>query len=295
MIGALASGAGGGNQLLDIRPRDDGDGGPGPGLGCWAFHSDSLASLRRRCEEQEQRPRQPSCLDLVRAARGLQPDMHLRPLVREAVLAALETRCSPQPAGLQAQLRPYQLEGFRWLVANAENGIGCILADDMGLGKTVQTVALLLHMKAAGRLDLRPALIVSPFSVMSCWEREVASKAPQLQRHVYHGPDRALEEGAFDAPGVDVVLTTYQMLQRDQERLCAPGAPRFACIVLDEAQAIKNAGSLTTLAAKEVARASGGECARIALSGTPIENKLREFYSILDFLNPGQIIVVIIL
>jgi superfamily II DNA or RNA helicase len=176
------------------------------------------------------------------------------------------------PAGLDAELRPYQHDGFVWLSRLTHWGAGACLADDMGLGKTLQTLALVLAEAPRG-----PALIVAPLSVCSNWLEEMARFAPTLNARLFAGSDRErmLEElGPFD-----VLVTSYGLLQQDIERF---EKRRFRVLVLDEAQAIKNA---STLRARSAMRLVGD--IRVALTGTPIENHLGELWSIMSFLNPG--------
>lgn len=175
------------------------------------------------------------------------------------------------PPALQASLRPYQADGFVWLVRRTSAGFGVVLADDMGLGKTLQTLALLLHRMADG-----PALVVAPTSVVANWVAEAARFAPGL-RVRDHATER--EAALVDlAPG-DVVLTSYGLLLRDIEAF-TPTA--WGTLVLDEAQALKNAA---TQRAKAVAELQAG--ARLALSGTPVENRLADLWSLMNLLNPG--------
>jgi SNF2 family DNA or RNA helicase len=177
----------------------------------------------------------------------------------------------PTPAGFEGELRPYQIRGFSWLAFLDSLGLGACLADDMGLGKTVQLLALLLHHRAG------PALLICPLSVLGNWQREAARFAPGLRVRVLHGAGR--DDPALLAAGADVVLTTYATAVRDADALAAISWDR---VVLDEAQHIKNSGAA---AAKAVRRFPARN--RIALTGTPVENRLAELWSILDFVNPG--------
>jgi SNF2 family DNA or RNA helicase len=180
------------------------------------------------------------------------------------------------PRGLAAQLRPYQLQGVAWLQFLREYSIGGILADDMGLGKTIQALAHILIEKEAGRLD-RPALVITPTSVVPNWKAEAARFAPGLRVHVSHGLKR---RDSFDRlAGSDLVLTTYPLLARDREALVAQP---FHLIVLDEAQQIKNA---KTQSARVVTQLSARH--RLCLTGTPLENHLGELWSLFHFLMPG--------
>ncbi|PNY82439.1 DEAD/DEAH box helicase [Deinococcus koreensis] len=180
------------------------------------------------------------------------------------------------PAGLRAELRPYQLQGVAWLQFLREYDMGGILADDMGLGKTIMALAHLLIEKASGRAD-RPSLVIAPTSVIGNWQAEATRFAPSLRVLTLHGKDR---KALFERiPEHDLILSTYPLLPRDLEEL---GAYGYHLVILDEAQNIKNA---KTAAAK----AAGSLHARhrLALTGTPLENHLGELWSQFNFLAPG--------
>ncbi|MGI5182805.1 SNF2-related protein [Dactylosporangium sp. CA-152071] len=176
------------------------------------------------------------------------------------------------PASLATTLRPYQRKGLSWLAFLDGLGVGALLADDMGLGKTVQVLALEALLRERGARP--PTLIVCPLSVLGNWRREIGRFTPGLRVAVHHGTERAADE--LDA---DLVLTTYQVATRDVDRLAARDWDR---IVLDEAQHVKNS---TSAAARAVRRIPARH--RVALTGTPVENRLTELWSIADFLNPG--------
>ncbi|WP_327095717.1 DEAD/DEAH box helicase [Nocardia vinacea] len=182
------------------------------------------------------------------------------------------------PVGLKAQLRPYQERGLAWLATMSRYGVGGILADDMGLGKTVQVLALLVHERE-GTDGSGPTLLVSPMSVVGNWQREAQRFAPDLRVLVHHGVGRKsgtdLDEAVADA---DLVITTYSLLARDTAELARQQWDR---VVLDEAQHIKNAGTRQAKAARAVPARH-----RLALTGTPVENRLEELRSILDFTMP---------
>ncbi|GAB2702325.1 DEAD/DEAH box helicase [Nocardia thraciensis] len=198
----------------------------------------------------------------------------------------LESTRRPQPvdppAGLKAELRPYQLRGLSWLATMNRHNCGGILADDMGLGKTIQILALLVHERETAARDSmpKPTLLVCPMSVVGNWQREAERFAPELRVLVHHGAGR--RSGAeFDAAVADsdVVITTYALLARDVEQLKRQTWER---VVLDEAQHIKNANTRQARAARHVAARQ-----RLALTGTPVENRLEELRSILDFAAPN--------
>ncbi|MBV9660126.1 MAG: DEAD/DEAH box helicase [Acidimicrobiales bacterium] len=182
----------------------------------------------------------------------------------------------PTPAGFEGQLRPYQERGVGWMVFLGRLGLGACLADDMGLGKTAQVIAAMLADPGYG-----PGLVVCPVSVLGNWERELARFAPALSVMVHHGPTRHDHDEDFGPRAMvhDVVLTTYSLLARDRAHLASL---EWSRIVLDEAQQVKNPGTAQTRAAAEL-RAGR----RLALTGTPVENRLGDLWSIMHLLNPG--------
>ena len=193
-----------------------------------------------------------------------------------------EIKGAKKPRNLKAQLRPYQEQGFQWLWFLNEIGSGGILADDMGLGKTVQTLALLLAVKsedakAEGKRKPFKALIVAPTSVVTNWLREMDKFAPSLRHALWHGAER--KERQDELEDADVVVTSYALLRRDEEMLKEID---WRYVIVDEAQQIKNPLSATARAAKRLKADR-----RLALSGTPIENRLSEIWSIFDFVSPG--------
>ncbi|MCE6993446.1 DEAD/DEAH box helicase [Saccharothrix sp. S26] len=175
------------------------------------------------------------------------------------------------PPGLVAELRPYQQRGLAWLAFLDRLGLGACLADDMGLGKTVQLLALEAHNRAHGKR--LPTLLVCPMSVVGNWQREAARFTPDLDVRVYHGSGRALDTDC------DLVITTYAVVARDAGKLAEV---RWDRVVLDEAQNVKNSSTRQS----QVVRALPARH-RVALTGTPVENRLAELWSIMDFVNPG--------
>ena len=186
-----------------------------------------------------------------------------------------------QPQGFVGELRPYQTRGLSWLVFLRRWGLGACLADDMGLGKTIQAIVLILH-EAAENPQLGPSLVICPTSLVGNWHREIARFAPGLRVMIHHGSGRA-EGSEFVERGLanDVVISTYGLVRRDLEDLVRV---RWSNIILDEAQNIKNP---LTKQARAARRLKGDY--RIALTGTPIENRLSELWSIMSFLNPGYL------
>jgi superfamily II DNA or RNA helicase len=198
--------------------------------------------------------------------------------VREQLLGAADAEPLPSPPGLAATLRDYQRHGFSWLDTLTSLGLGACLADDMGLGKTVTLIALHLH-----RASLRPGptLVVCPASLLGNWEAEIHRFAPAVDVRRFHGGQRSLTElDPSDArPDPGFVLTTYGTLRRDAPTLATVG---WGLVVADEAQHVKNARSATARALRTIA-----SDARVALTGTPVENNLTELWAILDWATPG--------
>lgn len=185
-----------------------------------------------------------------------------------------DTAAPALPPDFGATLRPYQERGLAWLHGLARLGLGGVLADDMGLGKTVQTLALLAAEHHAGTAT-GPTLLVCPMSLVGNWQREAARFAPMLTVHVHHGGER----GELDSEA-DLVITTYGVLQRDARSL---RRTRWRRVVADEAQYVKNSAT----AQSRALRSLPATVHRIALTGTPVENRLAELHAILDFANPG--------
>jgi len=194
---------------------------------------------------------------------------------------AQSLRPVPVPDHFQAVLRPYQERGLSWLAFLSSLGLGACLADDMGLGKTVQLLALEVAHRADGPAT-GPTLLLCPMSLVGNWQREAARFAPGLRVYAHHGPQR-LHGAALGARlgEADLVVTTYATATRDVDEL---SGFEWRRLVLDEAQAIKNSRSHAAQAAKRL-RADH----RVALTGTPVENRLAELWSIMDFLNPGML------
>lgn len=192
-----------------------------------------------------------------------------------------EIEILPTPNNFTGQLRPYQERGVAWLAFLERWGLGACLADDMGLGKTIQFIAFILHLKEENVLE-KPTLLVCPTSVMGNWQKEVSKFAPILKVLEYHGDKRP--QGKIFTEVVkkhDLVITSYSLIHRDIKLL---KTVEWQIVVLDEAQNIKNSESRQSQAVRQLETAF-----RIALTGTPVENRLQELWSILDFLNPGYL------
>src|SRR5690348_2152539 len=190
------------------------------------------------------------------------------------------------PAAFDGELRPYQERGVAWLSFLGRLGLGCVLADDMGLGKTAETLCLVTREVEAGSAApaeaARPAptLVVCPMSVVGNWQREAARFTPELKVHVHHGADRLRgDELARELTGTDLVITSYGIAARDRVELARV---RWARVVCDEAQNIKNHATRQAQAVRGLPAGS-----RIALTGTPVENRLSDLWSIMEFTNPG--------
>jgi non-specific serine/threonine protein kinase len=211
------------------------------------------------------------------------------PMLQETLdrLKSPDARQIPSPPELRAELRPYQRSGLSWLHFLTQLGLGACLADDMGLGKTVQVIALLLALKGERRTSAKgngkpaPSMLVVPASLIANWKAEIERFAPSLTYAIAHPSETSSGKGELSAADVedcDLVITTYGMLTR-QEWLRKQS---WRLAILDEAQAIKNSGTRQTRAAKELQAT-----ARIAMTGTPVENRLSDLWSLFDFLNPG--------
>ncbi len=191
------------------------------------------------------------------------------------------------PAGMRGELRAYQKTGLAWLARQERLGLNPCLADDMGLGKTIQLIALLLHERecegAARDSGIRPTLLVAPTSVLSNWKKEVGKFAPELECRIHHGPGRPRDDADFarSVAGCDLVVTSFNLVRSDKKTL---KAVEWRRIVVDEAQNIKNPKSAQARAIFELPATS-----RVAMTGTPIENRLMDMWSLFRFLNPGYL------
>jgi SNF2 family DNA or RNA helicase len=197
--------------------------------------------------------------------------------------ASIELPKLDAPESFIGTLRPYQARGLSWMVFMERFGFGACLADDMGLGKTIQMLALLVYERTiANDEGVDPTLLVVPMSVIGNWMKESQKFTPSIKVLVHHGIDRAVDDSFVEkAQDADLVLTTYALAHRDCELI---NLVKWGRMVLDEAQFIKNPAAKQSQAVRGIKVPR-----RIALTGTPVENRLSELWSIMDFLNPGYL------
>ena len=187
----------------------------------------------------------------------------------------------PVPKKLYGRLRPYQKAGFSWLAFLRDRTLGGCLADDMGLGKTVQLISLILYDRQRKKKS-KPALIICPTSVVGNWQKEITKFASSLKAMVHHGSERLSGKKFFlECKKHDMVISSYSLVHRDKEHL---GKMEWEGIILDEAQKIKNPATKQAHAVRNLRSEY-----RMVLTGTPIENRLSELWSIMEFLNPGYL------
>jgi len=199
---------------------------------------------------------------------------------RETINKIFKEHNYPIPASLNASLRPYQIRGYNWICSLLLSGFGCILADDMGLGKTIQSITAILRLKEEKLLNKKTeghhgCLVVAPAALLNNWEKEFSRFAPSLIVTRYHGSERRFEKKS------DVFLTTYQTTVRDAEKL---RKMTFSLLLVDEAHLMKNTQTRISRTVKNLRSVY-----RLALSGTPVENRLEDLRSLFDFILPGYL------
>lgn len=186
------------------------------------------------------------------------------------------TKIYNAPKSLTGELRPYQKIGYSWLIHNIKYGFGSILADDMGLGKTIQVLASILYLKENNLIENESSLIIVPPTLISNWENEIRKFTPDLTYHIYHGSNRT-----FPLEDYDIILTSYGVVRLDLDMFLDR---TWLLCVIDEAQNIKNPNTEQTKSIKSI-----NAYTKIALTGTPIENRLMDYWSIFDFINKGYL------
>lgn len=222
-------------------------------------------------------PKNPDKSTLIRYILGkesqyVEMDVQLKNLVEKI----LKVKDIDLPENLNGTLRPYQKTGVSWLLQNMQVGFGSILADDMGLGKTIQLLTAILYLKENNKLKDKKALVIAPTSILTNWAKEIEKFTPTLKVETYHGLNRTFPENDYD-----ILLTSYGIVRQDLDLFKSQS---WYLIVVDEAQNIKNPKSKQTKAVKSIKADH-----HIAMSGTPIENHLSEYWSLFDFANKGYL------
>lgn len=180
------------------------------------------------------------------------------------------------PSNVKANLRPYQKKGYSWLVQNINSNFGSILADDMGLGKTLQVLTTIQHFKNEGLLENEKVLVIAPTSLLTNWQEEIIKFTPDLSSYIFHGKGRRFTKKKYD-----IYLTSFGVIRRDSEKF---KRQKWFLTIIDEAQNIKNPNTKQTKAVKSIKAKH-----KIAMSGTPVENRLSEYWSIFDYTNKGYL------
>jgi uncharacterized Zn finger protein/superfamily II DNA or RNA helicase len=244
----------------------------------YAFLDDKeIAALLEKIEHSAI-PSGPKLLQIALAGEYEGAPVHLDDAARALIAELLRPDATPLPTGIHAILRPYQQRGFEWLYKNTRLGLGSLIADDMGLGKTLQIITLFQRLKEDGALGgTHKAIVVVPTTLLTNWTKEINRFAPDLRTWIYHGAGRDLTPLAE----ADILLTTYGVVRTE---IAGLQKMTWAVVVVDEAQNIKNLDTAQTKAVKKLHAP-----VRIAMSGTPVENRLSEYFSILDFSNHGYL------
>jgi SNF2 family DNA or RNA helicase/uncharacterized Zn finger protein len=195
--------------------------------------------------------------------------------VKELIRKLTDIKEVPLPKALSATLRPYQHRGYSWMYRNSEIGFGSVIADDMGLGKTLQVIATILKFKETGMLEDKKIIVVVPTGLLVNWQAEIEKFAPSLKSHIFHGNQRKINEN------FDVLLTSYGIVRNETDTFKKMS---WYALIIDEAQNIKNHDTAQSKAVKSIKADNF-----IAMSGTPVENRLSELWSIFDFSNRGML------
>lgn len=237
--------------------------------------ADDLKKLEKALASQrEMTPARMLQVALAGEYRGAK--VELAPEVKKLIAEWTTLKDIPVPEEIHAHLRPYQERGYAWMYHNMRLGFGSILADDMGLGKTLQVITFLQKLKDEKLIDKKHALIVAPTGLLANWQAELHRFVPSLSVFLYHGAKRDLNEFAHD-----ILLTSYGLVRSDVDLL---KKQKWQAVVIDEAQNIKNNDTAQSKAVRSL-KAD----VHIAMSGTPVENRLSEYWSIMDFANKGYL------
>ena len=239
------------------------------------INPDDLRAIDRQTDLIPVNPTQNDLMHFILSGDIEKLDIGINDKLSEMIDNLLEFKDVDVPGSLNGELRHYQKTGFSWLYQNMKTGFGSILADDMGLGKTIQVLATILYIKENDLLD-GEVLVIAPTSLLTNWQKEIEKFTPSLTSFIYHGPSRNLPDD-----DVDILLTSYGIARQDFDLL--KDLDIYLCVV-DEAQNIKNPSAKQTRAIKALEAKH-----KIALSGTPIENRLAEYWSIFDFINRGYL------
>jgi len=250
----------------------------------------TLEKIKKALESSKDIPSQADILKAALCGEYKGAPVVLRDDVKELISRFTKDEAIPVPKEIKADLRPYQKRGYSWMYRNMMIGFGSILADDMGLGKTLQTITLMQRLsdemkkdegkepvERKGRKPSRKAfLVVAPAGLLTNWEAEISRFAPKLSVFRYHGSARKIDDFSHD-----VMITSYGILRSDAEII---KKRKWRLMVIDEAQNIKNNKTAQSKAVKSIPADT-----RVALSGTPVENRLSEFWSIMDYTNKGYL------
>jgi len=239
------------------------------------INTDDLANINHQTDLIPINPTQNDLMHFILSGDVEKLDIGINDKLSQLIDGLFDREDINLPENLKGQLRPYQKTGFSWLYQNMQLGFGSILADDMGLGKTLQALTTILYLKENNLINGN-VLVVAPTSLLSNWQKEIEKFTPTLTSFIYHGINRKLP-----SENVDIILTSYGIIRQDFEIINELDI--FLCVI-DEAQNIKNPSSKQTQAIKSLDVKH-----KIALSGTPIENRLSEYWSIFDFINKGYL------
>lgn len=235
-----------------------------------------IQSILKKIENPPKKLSKNELLQAILAGKFEESYIENNSYIEDCLNTIREVKSIDIPKNLNAILRPYQERGFQWMVTNIQNNFGSILADDMGLGKTLQAITVLLYLKNNRELTSESkAIIVVPTGLIINWQRELQRFAPDIKIYTFHGKEKTISEDC------DIVLTTYGTVRSEKKEF---QKNRWFLFIIDEAQNIKNSNTEQSKAIKSISSQY-----KIALSGTPVENRLSEYWSIFDFVNKGYL------